>query len=453
MAQHSPSFAALAQRPDKRTCDSGGGTLRANGDSDQRLPRLLGIFAAWRLTAYGLGIAIVYATAFVHLYRVGAWIVDGTGSPIYTDFTNTWIAGSQALHGTAASVYGSAAEYGKIQQAVVGAGRFLYSTWPYPPTFFLILAPLAALPYLAAFLTWDVATLAGCVAVVYLVVQRRPAVALLLASPFTAWNFLAAQNGFLTASLLGGSLLFLERRPAIAGVFIGCLTYKPQFGVLLPVALAAAHQWRAFASAAITFAVLAGLSIAVFGIDVWEAFPRGLAAQTGVTVFAGPDSQWGYLQTIYGLVRTLHGGAALGWLAQAVAAGAVAVIVWLVWRSPVRYALKAATLSAAALIATPYAFTYDMAAIAVPVAFLARDQISCGLMRGEQTIMIALFGAILAAFAVLGDSPHRITFGGVPLGSVVMITLLGVILRRAVAFGSRTVMLATDDFAFMKRCI
>ena len=53
------------------------------------------------------------------------------------------------------------------------------------------------------------------------------------------------------------------------------------------------------------------------------------------------------------------------------------------------------TLSAAALIATPYAFAYDLAAIAIPVAFLASDQIRCGLLRGEQTIMIALFGAIL----------------------------------------------------------
>ena len=37
-------------------------------------------------------------------------------------------------------------------------------------------------------------------------------------------------------------------------------------------------------------------------------------------------------------------------------------------------------------LATPYAFGYDMAAIAIPVAFLARDQIRCGLLRGEQTL-------------------------------------------------------------------
>jgi arabinofuranan 3-O-arabinosyltransferase len=110
---------------------------------------------------------------------------------------------------------------------------------------------------------------------------------------------------------------------------------------------------------------------------------------------------------------------------------ATAVIICIVWRSPVRYALKAATLSAAALIATPYAFAYDMAALAIPVAFLAKDQIDYGVLRGEQTIMIAWFGMIVAALFVIGDAANHITFGSVPLGPFVILTLLALILRRA----------------------
>jgi hypothetical protein len=69
-------------------------------------------------------------------------------------------------------------------------------------------------------------------------------------------------------------------------------------------------------------------------------------------MFASPD--WGFLlQSVYGLILVLHGGATLAWLVQGATAAGVGVIVWLVWRSPVRYALKAATLSAAGLIATP----------------------------------------------------------------------------------------------------
>lgn len=98
------------------------------------------------------------------------------------------------------------------------------------------------------------------------------------------------------------------------------------------------------------------------------------------------------------------------------------LIVWLVWRSPARYSLKAATLAAGALIATHHALAYDLAAIAIPVAFLASDQIECGLLRGEQTTMIALFVVSLAVIP---------TAGRAPVGAVILVTLLCLILRRA----------------------
>jgi len=357
-----------------------------------------------------------------------------------------WAAGFQALHGEAASVY-DPTEHTRIQDLLVVTGQFFYSIWPYPPTFFFILAPLAILPYIAAFLSWDLVTLVGCSAVVYVIVRQRAAIALVLASPFTAWNILAGQNGLLTAALLGAALLFLEWRPVLAGVFIGCLTYKPQFGVLLPVALVAAGQWRAIASAAVTALGLAGIAIAVFGSGLWAAFPRGLAAQTSLNLFAGPDSNWGYLQTVYGLIRALHGTARLAWFAQGTTALCLAILVWLVWRSRTRYALKAATLSAAALIATPYAFAYDMAAIAIPAAFLARDQISCGLLRGEQTIALALFGATLALLVAFGDRAGGLTFGSTPVGPPAVITLLAVILRRVLCGGASSADFATDEAA------
>jgi len=370
----------------------------------------------------------------VHFYRGGGWIIDGAGAPIYSDFTTCWVAGIQALHGNTAALYDSA-EFLKIQTALLGARDFFYPNWPYPPTFFLFVTPFAMLPYFWAFVIWNFVTLLGCIIVVYLIVRRTPAIALMLASPFTAWNFLAGQNGFLTASLLGASLLLLERQPILAGVFMGCLTYKPQFGVLLPVALAAAKQWRAFASALAAVALLVGASIAAFGVSPWEAFPRGLLQQYGVVLLAGGQADaaadWGRLQTVYGLIRYLHGGGALAWAGQGVMASGAAIMVWLVWRSPMRYALKAAILSAAVLLATPYAFTYDLAAIAIPVAFLAKDQLDWGLLKGEQTLMLALFGMTLFALALFGDSPHRTTFGSVPLGTVVVIALLGIISRRS----------------------
>jgi arabinofuranan 3-O-arabinosyltransferase len=313
------------------------------------------ILTASRLHLYSYGVALIYATALIHFYWNGAWIVDQSGAPLYGDFTTMWAAGWQALNAEAAQLYDSNKFVG-IQKALLGARDYFYPNFPYPPTFFLILAPLSTLPYPYSFLTWDVATLLGCLVVVYLIVRRPPAIALLLASPFTAWNFLAGQNGFLTASLLGASLFFLEERPIVAGVIIGCLTYKPQFGILLPVALVALRQWRTCVSAMLTTGLLACATAAAFGTAVWEVFPRGLAAQVDEVLLASGDApNWGYLQTVYGLMRILTGRATAAWLAQGIIAVTLATMVWFVWRSRIRFGLKAAMLSAATLIATPYA--------------------------------------------------------------------------------------------------
>ena len=398
--------------------------------ADVKFSRSLGIFAEWRLQVYGYAVAAIYAAFLVSVYRAGTWIVTSGWLPIYTDFACAWAAAVQALHADATALY-DPVEFVKVQAALVGQRDYFYPNWPYPPTFFLILAPFTALPYLGAFITWDLATLLGLLVVVYLIVRRRPAIALVLASPFTAWNFLAAQNGFLTGSLLGAGLLFLESRPVLAGVFIGLLTYKPQFGILLPVALAASGRWRTFASAAVAAALFAVASAAAFGTGVWAAFPRQLVAQSSVNFFGDPDGDWGYLQTVYGLIRSLHGSAGLAWLAQGLTALMTAVIVWIAWRSQTRYALKAAILSAAALIATPYAFAYDMAAIVVPAAFLATDQLRRGLLRGEQSIWIILFSAPLIVLITLGDNVGGPTFGGTPISLLTVIALFCVILRRA----------------------
>jgi Glycosyltransferase family 87 len=406
---------------------------RADAGSGQRSPRPLGVFAAWRLQAYGYTLAAAYAAMFFSMYKAGGWLVNSTGAPRLNDFTFFWIAGAQALHGNAAALYDPAALV-KIQAAVVGLDdpkQFFFLNWPYPPILFLVMAPLAVLPYITAFLGFQAVTLLGGIAVVFLIVRRPAAIALLLASPFSVVNVAQGQTGFLRASLVGAALLALERRPVLAGVFIGCLTYKPQFGILIPVALVAARQWRALASAVITAAFLAGVSIAAFGTVPWEAFPRELLdLASGILVLlpSTGTSVWPVVQSIHGLVRALHGSEALASLAQGCTTAGVAMIVWLVWRSPVRYPLKAALLSAATSIATPYGWVHDLTVIAVPVAFLARDQIGCGFLRGEQTIMIALFGS---AFATLLFS------GTLPLAPVIVIALVGVILRRVVRDGGK----------------
>lgn len=401
---------------------------RTDAGSGQKSSRLLGIFSARRLQAIGYIAAAVQVALILSAYNAGTWLLSSEGIPLYKDFTCAFTAGLAALHGETVLVY-SPVEFIKAQDAIVGSGNALYNAWPYPPSFFLFLAPLAMLPYVAAFLIFELATLFGYAAAVYSIVRRSPAIALVLGLPFTWHNFVNGSMSFLASFLLGAALLVLERRPVLAGVLIGCLTFKPHWGILLPVALIADRRWRAFATASIVAVLLAGASVVAFGTAPWEAFPSEIVAQAGVNLSYHPDlpqlrynpgQYWGDYQTVFGLVRALQGSAVLAWLVQGIATCGISIIVWFVWRSLVRYSLKAATLSAAMLLATPYGYSTDMTVIAIAVAFLVRDEMQFGLSRSEELLLLVAIGICLACFQRF-----------VPLGPVVMMTLLGAILYRA----------------------
>jgi arabinofuranan 3-O-arabinosyltransferase len=116
--------------------------------------------------------------------------------------------------------------------------------------------------YFAAFAVWSVITFLLYVATVYAIIPGSTTL-IAAATPFVvAENIMLGNNGFLTATFIGLSLFFLERRPWLSGVFIGLMTYKPQFGVVFPLALVASRSWRAFGSASLTSVTL-GLAAAI----------------------------------------------------------------------------------------------------------------------------------------------------------------------------------------------
>ena len=124
---------------------------------------------------------------------------------------------------------------------------FVFRSWAYPPPFLLLLVPFGLLGFVASCALFQLATFAGLLAAVWANVRARRHRVLhllsLLLAPAAAFN-VAGQNGFLTGVLMIGGFGALPGSPVLAGVLLGLLTYKPQFWLLVPVALAAARQWR-----------------------------------------------------------------------------------------------------------------------------------------------------------------------------------------------------------------
>jgi arabinofuranan 3-O-arabinosyltransferase len=335
----------------------------------------------------GLTLALAYLIVLGGSYFDGHFLTDAQGQPIANDFVNVWAAGRLTLDGHPALAYDwplhKAAEI-----RAVGHDFPDYYGWHYPPTFLFIAAALAMLPYLIAAIVWLAASLAAYAAALAGVVGSRAGVFLALGFPAVLWNVTAGQNGFLTATLFGGTLGLLQRRPALAGVFLGLLTYKPQFGLLFPIVLIADRRWRTIAVAAVVAVVIAALSWFSFGTSSWEAFVRALPVTSRVVLGEG-GADWNRLQSLFGFMRAHGAGESLAWIVQAIGTLALAVALVRLWRSGAAFELKAAGLAAGSLLATPYLYMYDLVVLAVAVAFLLRY----ALARGFSATGIAGLGA------------------------------------------------------------
>jgi glycosyl transferase family 87 len=207
-------------------------------------------------------------------------------------------------------------------------------------------------------------------------------------------------------------------------VLIGCLAYKPQFGVLIPVALLAGGRWRTIGAAVGTVAALVTLSLVTLGSGVWHAFAESMTFTQSVVLEQG-DTGWEKIQSLFSAARMWGASVHAAYAVQtALALTLAATLAWL-WQSDAAFELKASALASASLLATPYVLDYDLVALAIAIAFFARD----GLERGFRSFEISLL-AVAWIVPLLSRGIAGVT--GIPLGLMVLLTFYVFTLRRAV---------------------
>jgi arabinofuranan 3-O-arabinosyltransferase len=373
-------------------------------------------------------LVVAQAVFLAGSYLKGTWLVAPGGGGVEADFVNVWAAGKLTLSGHPALAY-DWPTHKLAEVAALGHPFDGYYGWHYPPTFLFVAAALALLPYAAAFLIWTVATFLPYLVAVRTIIGDRVGYLLAAAFPAVVANFFVGQNGFLSAALLGGALVLIERRQTLlAGVLIGLLAYKPHLGLLIPVALIAGGAWRTIATAAIVAALIAAAAWLSFGTESWLGF-LGHIGQSSQAVFADGKADWGKLQTAFGAVRTLGGSETLAWATQGLVALLTAAAVAALWRSDAAFEIKAAALGTGALLATPYLYMYDLAVLAVPLAFLIRLGRTQGFrddgFRDYELASIGIACALMLAFIV--------PFLKVPLGFAAVLIVAALIARRVLA--------------------
>jgi arabinofuranan 3-O-arabinosyltransferase len=370
-----------------------------------------------------IGIALSLNTVLFLLVSLGTgqWLLDKAGRLADSDFVDVWAAGRLALDGHAAAAWDWAI-HRDAEVAALGHDFPGNYGWHYPPTYLFVAAALATLPYLVALLGWLAVTLPLYVAAVRAIMGERLGILIACAFPAAMWNMLVGQNGFLTAALIGFTLLALDTRPIVAGVLLGLLTYKPQFGILFPVVLAANGQWLVIAAASATTVVLVAASAAVFGVAAWSAFFTWLPATSEIILGDG-RAGLNKLQSLFGVVRWLGAGTTAAFIAQGLLIAACAIALVMITRDRrVPNEVKSAAIATGALLATPYLYMYDFPVLMIPLAFLLRLGLREGFLPGE-----------LAAMATAGGLVLVFPLVPAPTGFAAAVIVAGLIGRRVVA--------------------
>jgi hypothetical protein len=376
-----------------------------------------------RVRAYTAILLAVYAIAIIGWLVASGGLIDPNGKPIGTDFSNVYAAGTLTWQGRPAEAYEPAQQH-SAERAIFGGREVPFFGWHYPPFFFAIAFLVAALPYAVGLAIWLAASFAAYLAAIRAILPRRETLLIAAAFPAVFVNIGHGQNGFFTAALLGGALHLLDRRPWISGILIGLLAYKPQFGVLIPIALLAGGRWRSIGAAAITVAALVVISMATLGSGVWHAF----AASTDFTqtvVLEQGGTGWEKIQSIFSAARMWGASISAAYAIQiALALMLAASLAWL-WQSNAAFELKASALASASLLATPYVLDYDLVVLSVAIAFFARHGLRCGFRDYEISVLTGAWIVPLLSRSVAGLT-------GIPLG-LIAVTMLYILAMRRVA--------------------
>ncbi len=330
------------------------------------------------------------------------------GTPVGGDYVAFFTAAKAAQSGAAAGIY----DADVFQEHLRAQGPPLKSyglTWQYPPTYYLVIAPLALTPFLLGYFLWTGGTLA-----LFFTVLKRAGLpwfflGVIMAAPSTFHAVITGQNGFLTASLLAIAALYPDKRPLLAGCAAALLTVKPQLGLLIPLAYAAGGCWRAFGVAALASIMLAAITTGIFGFEIWSALIEG--GQTVSSNLAAGIMPLYKMTTLYSWLMLLGVSSSIALFIHGVIAIGVAMFIIQIWRKSSDQNLRASALIAGVFFAAPYGYYYELIILALPVALIAQRAVETGWLKGEQTWAALAF---IAPMALPGTAPFAPIAYGFP---------------------------------------
>lgn len=233
-----------------------------------------------------LGItAAAVASGLFAVFDLYQWLLAYVADRFHNDFTFYYAAARIGLAHGWSSIYDL--ELQQTQLNALGSGITIAELARYisPPPLAWAAAPLTALPFPTAYAIWSGLLIAALVATWHLAAPPVGRARVIFLAAAVGWlpviyGLQLGQPGFFVAFGVAGSYGLLRAgRPLWAGIALGALALKPQLAFLVPLALLAASQNRAFAGSVIALGALAGASALILG-------PNGVSAYVDRLSFA-----------------------------------------------------------------------------------------------------------------------------------------------------------------------
>jgi len=334
----------------------------------------------------------LYDVLYVASLLTGGPLIGPAFGVLYPDFLVFHAAARAWAEGKAALIYDIDA-FTHFQNASYPdrfGGPVSFRPFLYPPIWLLMMLPLAAVAVGKAYALF----MAGTAAIATAFEGRRQAWGWLaiVTSPAAVWTVLAGQNTFLSVGLFYGGLRLLDRTPVVAGILLGLLAYKPQVWVLIPVALVAARQWKAFAWTLLTVAVVSLASLGLFGVDFWRAF---LAAARQASSF--PFASIMFERVFMHMTSLVAAARLVGWptpVANGIQlAGSLFAVAatWIAFRGAGSSDARIAVLASATFLVSPYTLNYDLLLLMPAAVALFRQAAAQGFYPAERVVYLLLW--------------------------------------------------------------
>jgi len=390
-------------------------------------------FSAAEARTHALLTAIALWVMAVAVLTLGSTFHDPFGQLKWNDFVHFYALGDVARHGPVAHLYDDAALH-RDQGALVPASAHDFFFAVYPPQVALVFAPFTHLPYLAAGAVWALVTITVFAAAVWLAWRPvrdtlgRASLVVAAAAAFPPFQNLVL-NGQTTAvplvAFAGGALALARGRKLLAGVALGLLFVKPQFGLVLAVVTLACREWSIMAGLALSACAQAAVVVGLLGRTAIVEYLQVLPRLGGLRTALEPKAD--AMQSLAAVTGLLPGpAAALTWVA------ASAVVCWIVvrvWRSAAPVHVRTAALTIGSMLVNPHVNLYDAAVIAPALVSLtgwveAQDETWAGLRERWRLALYALYAFLLFPTA-------KIT--GLQLAPLVLLGMMYAVWRAATA--------------------